>query len=102
MTKRVRHEREIREYLHRFEHDACALMAGVRKDGKPAHQLVLDAVAALVKMVHRSGDVDGEGDGCGLQLDIPRKLWRGWLSEAGQDGALADAPNFAVAHFFIP
>jgi glutamate synthase (NADPH) large chain len=102
MTERVRHEREIREYLSRFEHDACALMAAVRKDGMPAHQLVLDAVEALVKMVHRSGDVDGEGDGCGLQLDIPRGLWQQWLSEAGQDGALAEAPNFAVGHFFIP
>lgn len=102
MTQRVIDEREIREYLQRHEHDACALMAAVRKDGVPGHDIIQAAVDALVKMVHRSGDFDGEGDGCGLQIDIPRKLWGALLAEAGQDGALADSPNFAVAHLFIP
>ena len=67
-------ERQIRAHLARHEHDACALMASVRRDGKPAHATVADALEALAKMVHRSGDVDGEGDGCGLQLDLPRQL----------------------------
>ncbi len=102
MANRVIHEREIREYLSRFEHDACALMAAVRKDGKPGHDIIQASVEALVKMVHRSGDVDGEGDGCGIQIDIPRRLWADLLSEAGQDGAHAEAPNFAIAHIFIP
>ncbi|MBY6275216.1 hypothetical protein, partial [Symbiobacterium thermophilum] len=67
----VRSEREIRRYLAENEHDACALMAAVRKDGHPTHAVVADALAALDRMVHRSGDVDGEGDGCGVQIDIP-------------------------------
>jgi glutamate synthase (NADPH/NADH) large chain len=100
--ERVRHEREVLEYLKRYEHDACALMAGVRKDGIPSHDLVEAAIEALVKMVHRSGDVDGEGDGCGLQIDLPRKLWGSILREAGLDAQSAELPHFAVGHFFIP
>ncbi|HYF80705.1 MAG TPA: glutamate synthase-related protein, partial [Symbiobacteriaceae bacterium] len=98
----MRSEREIREYLNRHEHDACALMAAARKDGVPAHAIVTDSLEALAKMVHRSGDVDGEGDGCGLQLDLPRRFWAALLGEAGQDPALAEHPRFAVGHFFIP
>lgn len=98
----VRSEREIRRYLAENEHDACALMAAVRKDGHPTHAVVADALAALDRMVHRSGDVDGEGDGCGVQIDIPRRLWASILREAGQDPRLAEAPQFAVAHIFIP
>lgn len=102
VSQRARSEREIQDYLRRHEHDACALMAAVRKDGKPSHDIVLASVGALVKMVHRSGDVDGEGDGCGLQLDLPRALWCALLAEAGADPATAGRPTFAVGHFFIP
>ena len=98
----MRTEREIQEYLRRHEHDACALMAAYRKDGRPAHDIVAASIEALAKMVHRSGDVDGEGDGCGLQVDIPRRLWERFLLESGQDGAIASSPSFAVAHLFIP
>lgn len=102
VAERMLQEREIREYLRRYEHDACALMAVVRKDGKPDHDIVGAAVDALVKMVHRSGDVDGEGDGCGIQLDVPRRLWASLLGAAGLDAAQAESLNFAVGHFFIP
>ncbi|HLN64551.1 MAG TPA: glutamate synthase central domain-containing protein, partial [Symbiobacteriaceae bacterium] len=95
-------ERQIRAYLARHEHDACALMASVRRDGRPAHATVADALEALAKMVHRSGDVDGEGDGCGLQLDLPRQLWSDLLEGAGCDPGLTRGHQFAVGHFFIP
>ena len=26
-------------------------------------------------MLHRAGSIDGQGDGCGLSIDIPRELW---------------------------
>src|SRR5687767_8116760 len=48
------------------DQDACALYAAVRKDGKPSHQLIQDGFVALQKMLHRAGNVDGEGDGCGV------------------------------------
>ena len=93
---------KLQEYLSRHEHDACALMAAARKDGVPSHRIVTDSLEALSKMVHRSGDVDGEGDGCGLQIDLPRGFWGALLQEDGQDATLAQHAQFAVGHFFIP
>ncbi|MEO7715259.1 MAG: glutamate synthase-related protein [Capsulimonas sp.] len=90
-------------YRENDEHDACALIAYVRKDGTPSHGTVKRAINALEKMGHRSGGVDGEGDGCGVQTDIPRLLWaRDLQDEAGQNAALAEDPRFFVGHFFIP
>lgn len=90
-------------YRPNDEHDACALVAYVRKDGNPTHGTVKRAINALEKMGHRSGGVDGEGDGCGVQTDIPRLLWaQGLRDEVGMDPKTADDPRFFVGHFFIP
>ncbi|HWH14010.1 MAG TPA: glutamate synthase-related protein [Miltoncostaeaceae bacterium] len=83
------------------EHDACALAAFATRDGRPDRRMVEHALVALQMMVHRSGSVDGEGDGSGLLLDIPRPLWRRRLAEAGLDAALVDDPRFVVAHIFF-
>ena len=52
-------------------------------------------------MLHRAGNVDGEGDGCGLLLDIPRKIWAEEVRTGGHDPSLAIDDAFAVAHVFI-
>ena len=83
------------------EHDACALAAFATKDGRPSHDVVERAVIALDMMVHRAGSVDGEGDGSGIQVDIPRPLWAKRLAADGHDAALADDPRFVVAHVFF-
>ncbi|MFQ6058791.1 MAG: glutamate synthase central domain-containing protein, partial [Anaerolineae bacterium] len=57
---------------------------------------------ALMKMGHRSGDINGEGDGCGLMTDIPRRLWTTYLEEAGRPGWLAEDRRFFVGHLMIP
>lgn len=95
-------ERRIQEYLRQNEHDACALIATVRKDGQPAHACLTATIDAMVKMTHRSGDVDGEGDGAGVQTDIPRALWAEWLAAAGKEASVVNDHHFAVAHLFIP
>jgi glutamate synthase (NADPH/NADH) large chain len=84
------------------EHDACALIANVRKHGRPSHGNVKRTLDALGKMGHRTGEVDGEGDGCGVLTDIPRLLWARRLNEAGQAGELVDDPHFFVMHLMIP
>ena len=43
--------------------DACAIYASVRKDATPSHRPIELAIPALQKMLHRAGNVDGEGDG---------------------------------------
>ncbi|MFO7173387.1 MAG: glutamate synthase-related protein [Bacillota bacterium] len=94
--------RRIREYLRAWERHGSGLVAMVRKDGRADHGLVERLLSALAALAHRSGDVDGEGDGCGIQVDIPRALWAEALAGAGRPPELAYDPRFAVGHFFIP
>ncbi|MCC7354269.1 MAG: alpha-hydroxy-acid oxidizing protein [Anaerolineae bacterium] len=84
------------------EHDSCALIANVRKTAEATHGNVKRTLEALAKMGHRTGDVDGEGDGCGVLTDIPRRLWMQILEEAERPGALALDRRFALGHFLIP
>ncbi|MBU6423290.1 MAG: glutamate synthase, partial [Chloroflexi bacterium] len=77
------------------EHDACALVAVARKDGRPTRDLLDLALHGLVCLHHRSGTVDGEGDGAGVLTDIPRAVW------ADRVGDRAFDAHFAVAHLFV-
>ncbi|MBM3664577.1 MAG: hypothetical protein FJW92_02125, partial [Actinobacteria bacterium] len=83
------------------EHDACALAAFATRDGKPSRDIIDRALLGLEIMVHRAGSVDGEGDGSGLQVDIPRPIWAARLEAEGLDPATADDPRFVVAHVFF-
>ena len=84
------------------EHDACAIVALVRKTGEATHGNLKRALEALSKMGHRSGDVNGEGDGCGVLTDIPRRLWADALEEAGKPSWLSEDRRFFVGHLMIP
>src|SRR6185369_4597702 len=81
--------------------DACAIYASVRRDATPSHEPIELAIPSLQKMLHRAGNVDGEGDGCGLLVDIPRKIWAEEIRSGGHDPSLSLDPAFAVAHVFI-
>jgi len=83
------------------DRDACAIYASVRKDATPSHEPIERAIPALGKMLHRAGNVDGEGDGCGLLLDIPRKIWAEEVRAGGHDPSLTLDDAFAVAHVFV-
>lgn len=88
--------------IDRYERDACALICAVRKGGQPTHGNVKRTIEALARMGHRSGSVNGEGDGVGILTDIPRQLWSKWLAQAGLRSSLAADRNFWVAHVMIP
>ena len=70
------------------DRDACAIYASVRKDATPSHEPVALALANLQKMLHRAGNVDGEGDGCGVLVDIPRRIWAEEVRAGGHNPAL--------------
>src|SRR5919106_6967855 len=84
------------------ERDACALVASIRKNGESTHGNLKRALTALSIMGHRSGEVNGEGDGCGVLTDIPRLLWAQALEHEGKPGWLAEDRRFFVGHFMIP
>src|SRR4029453_10391103 len=81
--------------------DACALYAAIRKDGRATHDVIEKCFVALQKMLHRAGNVDGEGDGCGAMIDIPRMIWQEEVRAGGHAPRLALDPAFAVAHVFV-
>jgi len=84
------------------EHDACALYVSVRKRGESTFGTLKRALGTLSNMGHRTGYVNGEGDGAGVQTDIPRQLWAKKLSRAGIRTAYATSPGFWVGHLFVP
>ena len=88
--------------LDRNERDACALICAVRKGAEATHGNVKRTIEALARMGHRTGYIDGEGDGVGILTDIPRQLWTRKLAKVGLRSSLASSSRFWVAHVFIP
>src|SRR5688572_26280462 len=84
------------------ERDACALVASVRKNGEATHGNLKRALSALSIMGHRSGEVNGEGDWCGVLADVPRLLWARALDQASKPGWLAEGRRFFVGHLMVP
>ena len=84
------------------ERDACALIAFMDKQGRTTHANIIRTIEALKKMAHRSGDINDEGDGCGILTDIPRHLWSRRLYHAGLSPHLAESGGFFVGHFLVP
>jgi glutamate synthase (NADPH/NADH) large chain len=91
----------FKDFRH-TEHDSCGIVAIVNKNGEPTHENILSSVDALIKMEHRSGFIDGEGDGCGLLTDIPRALWEERFNQANLPANLVYSDHFFVAHLFLP
>ena len=83
-------------------HDACGIIAVVDKSARPSHANVQRTLESLYRMAHRAGLIRGEGDGTGIQTDLPRELWASYLYDAGLDANLAQNPRFFVGHLFVP
>lgn len=98
-------QNDFQDDFHRVdtdERDACALICSVRKGGQATHGNVKRTIEALTRMGHRTGYINGEGDGVGILTDIPRQLWTKLLAQAGLRSSLATDRNFWVAHVMIP
>lgn len=87
--------------FHQAEHDACGIVAAIEKQRIPTRENIMTCIDALVKMNHRAGFINGEGDGVGIHMDIPRKLWMEKLANAGQNPEIANSESFTVGHLFI-
>ncbi len=64
-------------YDPRHEHDACGVAFVAKLDGVPSHETVRRALTALANLEHRGASgADAEtGDGAGILLQIPHKLF---------------------------
>ncbi|GGJ60983.1 glutamate synthase (NADPH/NADH) large chain [Anoxybacillus voinovskiensis] len=87
--------------FHHAEHDACGIVSAIEKRRVPTRENIMTCINALVKMNHRAGFINGEGDGVGIHIDIPRALWMEKLANAGQNPEIANDNHFTVGHIFI-
>jgi glutamate synthase (NADPH/NADH) large chain len=78
------------------ERDACGIVAVIQRSPLATTATVELALQALARMAHRAGFVAGEGDGCGLLMDVPRAVW---ASLVGQ--SCAQDERFAVGHLLL-
>lgn len=83
------------------EHDACGIVSRIEKKRIPSRDNIFACIDALVKMNHRAGFINGEGDGVGIHIDIPKALWKKKLADQGLDENLSDSNGFVVGHFFL-
>ncbi|PLT33023.1 glutamate synthase-related protein [Bacillus sp. V5-8f] len=87
--------------FHKQEHDACGIVACIEKKKIPTRENIFACIDALVRMNHRAGFINGEGDGVGIHIDIPRELWKKKLSAEGIDPEEAEKETFIVGHLFL-
>ena len=83
------------------EVDSCAVIAMVNKNAIPTHSNIIRVIEGLHMMGHRSGEINGEGDGCGIMTDIPQEFWAAELEKDGKLSSLARDERFFLGHFFI-
>ncbi|SEN87666.1 glutamate synthase (NADPH/NADH) large chain [Mesobacillus persicus] len=87
--------------FNRQEHDACGVIASVEKKKNPTRENIFHCIDGLVMMNHRAGFINGEGDGVGIHIDIPRALWKEKLAAVNVDSSIVDRENFIVGHVFF-
>ncbi|MED2974461.1 glutamate synthase-related protein [Fictibacillus sp. B-59209] len=83
------------------EFDSCGIVSVIEKENIPTKKNVDDAIHALITMNHRAGFIENEGDGIGINIDIPRLLWKEKLTSKGFPSSAVDSDHFIVGHFFI-
>ena len=86
-------------YDSRFEHDACGVGFVADLTGRPGHEVVSRALAALCNLEHRGaqGGDPGTGDGAGILTQIPDAFFR---EVCGFD--LPAAGAYAAGLAFLP
>ncbi len=89
-------------YDPRNEHDACGVGFVAHIKGAQSHAIVTQALEILKNLDHR-GAVGADpllGDGAGILIQLPDRLFRTWAGGAGI--ALPPVGDYAVAMCFLP
>jgi glutamate synthase (NADPH/NADH) large chain len=89
-------------YDPRNEHDACGVGFVAHMKGEKSHQIVRDGLFMLENLTHR-GAVGADplmGDGAGILVQIPDRLFREEMSRQGV--TLPEPGKYAVGFLFMP
>ncbi|MGI2709254.1 glutamate synthase-related protein [Bacillus cytotoxicus] len=90
----------FRDYKN-AEHDACGIVSVIEKQRIPTKENIDLCIQSLIKMNHRAGFINGEGDGIGIHIDLPKELWKEKLKNSGYNPAIVEHPHFIIGHFFL-
>ncbi|HYH12177.1 MAG TPA: glutamate synthase subunit alpha, partial [Thermomicrobiales bacterium] len=98
----VTRERHAPLYSPSLDHDSCGVGLVVDIHGRPSREIVDKALAGLINLTHRGGvGADARtGDGAGILMQIPHRLFADVLGELGA-GDLGPG-DYAVAMVFMP
>ncbi len=82
------------------EHDSCGVGFVAAIHGRPSHQIVRDGLTALKNLNHRGacGCEDNTGDGAGVLIQIPHKLFVERCQALGM--TLPEPEHYGVGAFF--
>jgi glutamate synthase (NADPH) large chain len=97
----IKWQANIFKNFHLDERDACGIVACIQKENHPTKKNIDLVIQALTTMNHRAGFINSEGDGAGIHIDIPRKLWEEKLANKQIDPSLVHHQQFTVGHIFI-
>ncbi len=89
-------------YRPEDEHDACGIGFVCNIDGHPAHEIVRNGFDILVHLTHRGAcGCDPEtGDGCGIMIHLPHKLFQREAEALGFE--LPEPGAYGVGMVFLP
>lgn len=87
-------------YNPAHEHDACGVGMAADIHGRASHDIVLQGIAVLERLLHRgaAGSDPETGDGAGILTQIPHAFFAETLSGL----ALPEPGQYAVGVFFLP
>ncbi|MEZ6055252.1 MAG: glutamate synthase large subunit [Planctomycetaceae bacterium] len=85
------------------EKDSCGVGFVAQIQGKPSHQIVLDADCILRRMTHRGacGCESNTGDGAGMLVGLPDKFLRK-VAKSDLDVTLPEQGRYAAGIVFLP
>jgi glutamate synthase domain-containing protein 2/glutamate synthase domain-containing protein 1/glutamate synthase domain-containing protein 3 len=85
-----------------YEHDNCGIGLLCNVDGVKSHKIVADGMQVLENLTHRGacGCDPDTGDGCGILVQSPHKLFQHEAEQLGFD--LPEFGEYAVGMVFLP
>jgi len=84
------------------EHDACGIGLVVNIRGERSHDIISQAITVLINLSHRggAGSEDNSGDGAGILLQIPDRMFRTICPSIGIH--LPEPGRYGVGMVFLP
>ena len=101
MNQQSKHGRQQGLYRSEYEHDACGVGMVANLSGEASHEIVVNGLTILKRLMHRgaTGNDPETGDGAGLLLKIPHEFFRKVVACAGMRQQNVNGP-FGVAMVF--